>query len=303
MEELIEAFERSLLAESNASINTARGYISDLRQFHEFLRERAKRIGDDPEAVRPDDVDSLVLRAYLAERMAENRRSSVGRKLSAIKQFYRFLLRREWVRRDPTVGVATPKKDQQLPAHLTVDDMVRLLEAPPADTPAGLRDRALLEVTYSCGLRVSELVGLDWPDVDARLEIVRVFGKGRKERIVPIGTRALAALDAYREAIPLLCPRGVGDAKAVFLNRNGKRLTARSVARFVDRYVIEAGVAGKVSPHALRHSFATHLLDAGADLRAIQELLGHASLSTTQRYTHVSLDQLMKVYDKSHPRA
>lgn len=303
MEELIEAFERSLLAESNASINTARGYISDLRQFHEFLRERAKRIGDDPAAVRPDDVDSLVLRAYLAERMAENRRSSVGRKLSAIKQFYRFLLRREWVQRDPTVGVATPKKDQQLPAHLTVDDMVRLLEAPPADTPAGLRDRALLEVTYSCGLRVSELVGLDWPNVDARLEIVRVFGKGRKERIVPIGTRALAALDTYCEAIPLLCPRGVVDAKAVFLNRNGKRLTTRSVARFVDRYVIEAGVAGKVSPHALRHSFATHLLDAGADLRAIQELLGHASLSTTQRYTHVSLDQLMKVYDKSHPRA
>ena len=303
MNDLIEAFERSLLAEENASINTARGYISDLRQFHDFLRRRAERLGDDPDAVAPGDVDSLILRAYLAERMAANRRSSVGRKLSAIKQFYRFLLRREHIRRDPTVGVATPKKDQQLPAHLTVDDMVRLLEAPPADTPAGLRDRALLEVTYSCGLRVSELVGMNWEDVDPRLEIVRVRGKGRKERIVPIGTRALAALETYREAIAALCSRAMPDPRAIFLNRNGKRLTVRSVARFVDRYVVESGIAGKVSPHALRHSFATHLLDAGADLRAIQELLGHASLSTTQRYTHVSVDQLMRVYDKSHPRA
>lgn len=303
MDELIEAFERSLLAEENASINTARGYISDLRQFRDFLRGRAVRLGDDPDAVSPDDVDSLVLRSWLGERMAENRRSSVGRKLSAVKQFFRFLLRRGLVRRDPTVGVATPKKDQQLPAHLTVDDMVRLLEAPPADTPTGLRDRALLEVTYSCGLRVSELVGLNWDDVDPHLEIVRVRGKGRKERIVPIGARALAALAAYRDAIAALCTRGSPDPRAIFLNRSGRRLTVRSVARFVDRYVLESGISGKLGPHALRHSFATHLLDAGADLRAIQELLGHASLSTTQRYTHVSLDQLMKVYDKSHPRA
>ena len=303
MDELIEAFERSLLAEENASINTARGYIADLRQFRDFLRERAAQLGADRDAVSPDDVDALVLRAWLAGRMAANRRSSVGRKLSAVKQFFRFLLRRGHIRRDPTVGIATPKKDQQLPAHLTVDDMVRLLEAPPADTAAGLRDRALLEVTYSCGLRVSELVGLDWGDIDAHIEVVRVRGKGRKERIVPIGSRALAALDRYRAVIAELCPGRTPDPRAVFLNRFGRRLGVRSVARFVDHWVLVAGVAGKVSPHALRHSFATHLLDAGADLRAIQEMLGHASLSTTQRYTHVSLDQLMRVYDKSHPRA
>ena len=171
------------------------------------------------------------------------------------------------------------------------------------DTPAGLRDRAILEVVYSCGLRVSELVGLDWEDIDATLELVRVRGKGGKERLVPIGQKALAALAAYRERIAELCPRRLRDERAVFLNRRGARLTTRSVARLVDQYVIASGIATKASPHALRHSFATHLLSAGADLRAIQELLGHASLSTTQKYTHVNLDQLMSVYDKAHPRA
>jgi integrase/recombinase XerC len=160
-----------------------------------------------------------------------------------------------------------------------------------------------LEVVYSCGLRVSELVGLDWSDVDASLELVRVRGKGAKERLVPIGRKALAALAAYRARVPELCPRRLRDERAVFLNRRGRRLTTRSVARLVDQYVLASGIAAKASPHALRHSFATHLLNAGADLRSIQELLGHASLSTTQRYTHVNLDQLMSVYDKAHPRA
>jgi integrase/recombinase XerC len=204
---------------------------------------------------------------------------------------------------DPTVGLTTPKQDKQLPNHLTVDDMFRLLEAPSAETPAGLRDRAILEVTYSCGLRVSELVGLDWSDIDTDLGLVRVRGKGRKERVVPIGTKGLDALARYRQHLGLLCPRGVRDRGAVFLNRRGTRLTTRSVARLVDAYTVASGLSNKVSPHALRHSFATHLLGAGADLRAIQELLGHASLSTTQKYTHVNLDQLMAVYDKSHPRA
>ncbi|HYD50378.1 MAG TPA: tyrosine-type recombinase/integrase, partial [Terriglobales bacterium] len=172
-----------------------------------------------------------------------------------------------------------------------------------ADTAAGLRDRALLEVTYSAGLRVSELVGLDWRDIDADVEMVRVRGKGNKERVVPIGRRALAALAAYLDKIGELCPRGVRQPEAVFLNTRGERLTTRSVARVVDRYVLTSAIATKASPHALRHSFATHLLSAGADLRAIQELLGHASLSTTQRYTHVDLSQLMRVYDKAHPRA
>jgi integrase/recombinase XerC len=204
---------------------------------------------------------------------------------------------------DPAAGIPTPKKEKQLPVHLTVDDVFRLLEAPPADTPAGLRDRAMLEVVYSTGIRVSELVGLDWADIDERLDVVRVRGKGDKERIVPIGKKALGTLRAYRERIPYLCPKNVRDERAVFLNRRGTRLTTRSVARLMERYIRTSGIATKATPHALRHSFATHLLSAGADLRSIQELLGHASLSTTQKYTHLNLDHLMQVYDKAHPRA
>ncbi len=298
----IAEFERSLLVEDNASQHTVRNYVSDLRQLHAFLRERRLALDDAGTEVRPDRVDQVAVRAYLASLLRRNRKSSVGRKLSAAKGFFRYLLRRGVITRDPTAGIATPKKEQQLPVHLTVDDMFRLLEAPP-DTPLGLRDRALLEVLYSCGLRVSELVGLDWADVDAALELVRVRGKGGKERLVPIGRKALTALAAYRERLADLCPRRLRDENAIYLNRRGSRLTTRSVARMVEHYVLASGLATKASPHALRHSFATHLLNAGADLRAIQELLGHASLSTTQKYTHVNLDQLMSVYDKAHPRA
>jgi integrase/recombinase XerC len=229
--------------------------------------------------------------------------SSTARKLSAVKKLSRHLQRVGAIDTDPTAGVAAPKQDKKLPNHLTVDDVFRLLEAPDCTTPAGARDRAILEVVYSAGLRVSEVVGLNWHDLDETLELLRVRGKGRKERVVPIGTAALRALHAYRDRIGELCPKGRKDRDAIFLNRRGGRLTVRSVARAVDRYTVECGLAAKISPHALRHSFATHLLGAGADLRAIQELLGHASLSTTQKYTHVNLDQLMETYDKAHPRA
>jgi len=299
----IAEFERTLLLEDNASAHTVRNYISDLRQLRVFLLEHGFGLNGAGDDVAPERVDPLAIRAYVAHGLRRNRRSSVGRKLSAAKGFFRHLLRRGRIEADPTVGIATPKKQRQLPVHLTVDDMFRLLEAPPADTPAGLRDRALLEVVYSCGLRVSELVGLDWADVDTGLGLVRVRGKGGKERLVPIGRTALAALAAYRARLSELCPRRLVDTAAVFLNQRGGRLTTRSVARMVERYVVASGLATKASPHALRHSFATHLLNAGADLRAIQELLGHASLSTTQKYTHVNLDQLMRVYDKAHPRA
>jgi len=300
---LIAAFERALVAEENASAHTVRNYVSDLRQFHSFLRERGFGLDDGGRDVLPERVDHLALRAFLTDLLRRHRKSSVGRKLSSTKGFFRFLLRRNVIASDPSAGIATPKKDQQLPVHLTVDDMFRLLDAPAKDTPAGLRDRAILEVIYSCGVRVSELVGLDWEDIDGGLELVRVRGKGGKERLVPIGQKAVAAVDRYRERIAELCPRRLRDERAVFLNRHGARLTTRSVARLVDYYVVASGIATKASPHALRHSFATHLLSAGADLRAIQELLGHSSLSTTQKYTHVNLDQLMSVYDKAHPRA
>jgi integrase/recombinase XerC len=300
---LLAEFERMLVVEENASAHTVRNYISDLRQLRDFLLAQRLALDDSGSEVMPERVDHLALRAFLTALLRRNRKSSVGRKLSATKGFFRFLLRRSLITRDPTAGIATPKKEQQLPVHLTVDDMFRLLDAPPKDTPAGRRDRAILEVIYSCGVRVSELIGLDWEDIDAGLELVRVRGKGGKERLVPIGQKALVALTSYREHIAELCPRRLHDERAVFLNQRGARLTTRSVARLIDHYVLASGIATKASPHALRHSFATHLLSAGADLRAIQELLGHASLSTTQKYTHVNLDQLMSVYDKAHPRA
>ena len=303
MQKLIDEYVRTLVVEENASPHTVRNYASDLRQLRTCLLEHRLALDDARKEVAVDRVDHLAIRAFMGDLLRRNSKSSVGRKLSAAKQFFRFVLRRGLISRDPTAGIATPKKRQQLPVHLTVDDTFRLLEAPEKDTPPGLRDRALLEVVYSCGLRVSELVGLDWTDIDSALELVRVRGKGGKERLVPIGRKAVAALDLYRKHIAELCPKRLRDQKAVFLNRRGQRLTTRTVARLVDHYVAASGIATKASPHALRHSFATHLLNAGADLRAIQELLGHASLSTTQKYTHVNLDQLMSVYDKAHPRA
>jgi integrase/recombinase XerC len=296
----IDEFLRTLEVEENASPHTVRSYRSDLQQLLAFLAERA---GCAAAALACTALDRDAVRAFLVDRLRTNRRSSAARKLSAVKRLVRHLLQREVLSIDPVAGIQAPRADRRLPNHLSVDDTFRLLEAPDATTAAGVRDCALLEVTYSCGLRVSELVGLNWSDVDAALGVVRVRGKGRKERIVPIGETALAALAVYRARLPELCRGPATDPDAVFLNQRGGRLTVRSVARFVDRYTLTGGVAGKVSPHALRHSFATHLLGAGADLRAIQEMLGHASLSTTQKYTHVDLDQLMSTYDKSHPRA
>ena len=302
MEKEIAAFEQALRIERNASAHTVRNYVSDLRQFRSFLVAQHLCGGTAVDQIDVRLLDSTAVRAFLVDLLRHNRKSSVGRKLSAVKTFCRFLRRGGVIDHDPAAGVVTPKKDQQLPVHLTVDDVFRLLDAPRADTPDGTRDRAVLEVVYSSGLRVSELIGLDWDDIDPKLELVRVRGKGGKERLVPIGSKALAALETYRARIPQLCRR-VLDAHAVFLNRRGRRLTTRSVARLVDHYILTSGVATKASPHALRHSFATHLLGAGADLRAIQELLGHSSLSTTQKYTHLNLDHLMAVYDKAHPRA
>jgi integrase/recombinase XerC len=299
----IDEFEQALRIERNASPHTVRNYVSDLRQFRAFLAEQhlCGASADTDAEVR--ELDQAAIRAYLVDLLQHTRKSSAGRKLSAVKTFCRFLRRRGVIDHDPTAGIRTPKKEQQLPVHLTVDDIFRLIEAPSTVTPDGCRDHAMLEVIYSSGLRVSELVSLNWDDIDRELELVRVRGKGGKERIVPIGKKALAALDTYRARLGELCHARLFDLRAVFLNRRGQRLTTRSVGRVVEHYILAAGIATKASPHALRHSFATHLLGAGADLRAIQELLGHSSLSTTQKYTHLNLDHLMAVYDKAHPRA
>jgi integrase/recombinase XerC len=296
----VDGFLRSLEVEENVSPNTLRAYGSDLGQF---LRFAAQRDSCPVEALDCQRMDQQLVRAFLVELLRRASAASTARKLSAIKKFARHLRRRQILLIDPTAGVSAPKQDRKLPNHLTVDDIFRLLETPDTSTAAGRRDRAILEVVYSAGLRVGEVVGLNWDDVDEHTGLVRVRGKGRKERVVPLGSAALDALARYRESLPELCPRGRADERAIFLNQRGGRITVRSVARAVDRYTLQSGLAAKISPHALRHSFATHLLGAGADLRAIQELLGHASLSTTQKYTHVNLDQLMETYDKAHPRA
>jgi integrase/recombinase XerC len=240
------------------------------------------------------------VRAYLASLAGTARKTSVARKLAALKHFFRYCASRGSRTDDPAQGLSAPKRERYLPPHLSVDEMFRVLNGMTGTGPLAARDRALLELLYSSGIRVSELVNLDWQDIDRRGEVVRVLGKGRKERIVPIGATALATLDAYRRQWPA---DKRGDARAVFLNARGGRLTVRSVARIVEQHVGRAETRVRASPHAFRHSFATHLLNAGADLRAIQELLGHASLSTTQRYTHVDFARLAEVYDKSFPRA
>ena len=307
---LLDRYTTFLRVEKNVSAHTLRNYLSDLMQFFAFIEKPTAQA--EVHSIVVSQIDHHRIHAYLSMLHRQNKKSSIGRKLASIKSFFRFLLREGELERDPTVLIGTPKKEQPLPTHLPVDDMFRLLETPDNDFPSGVRDRAILEVLYSCGLRVSELVGLNWEDVDANLEVVRAKGKGNKERIVPIGRKALEALALYRQILPdLIAPKrrqailadGLGATAPVFLNSRGGRLTTRSVARLVGGHARDCGIAVRTSPHALRHTFATHLLDAGADLRAIQELLGHSSLSTTQKYTHINLDHLMRVYDKAHPKA
>ena len=286
----VEAWATHLRTERSASRHTLRAYLADVRGF------LAVAGANGVEAVRASDV-----RHWLRTVDGTLDRASIARKLSAVRGFFAFLVASGRIARDPTAGVATPKTRRKLPAHLSLDEVDRLLAAPPAEGFGGIRDRAILELLYSSGLRVSEATGLDWPDVDVEAETVRVLGKGRKERIVPIGRPALRALEIYRAACT---SRGwPTTAGPVFRNVRGGRLTSRSDARLTGRHVVASGTATKATPHALRHTFATHLLGGGADLRAIQELLGHASLSTTQRYTHVDLRRLMDAYDRAHPRA
>jgi integrase/recombinase XerC len=285
----LAAYEAHLRSERHVSPHTLRAYRADLRQFLAFAGASGLA-----------RVDADTVRHWLRVLDGSAERTSIARKLAAVRGLFRFLVEVGRRTTDPTIGIATPKTRRRLPAHLTLDDVDRLLATPRGDDVLGLRDRAILEFLYSAGLRVSELTGLDWTDLDADAGSVRVVGKGRKERVVPVGRPALAALAAYRRAAAAAgLPAGPG---AVFRNARGGRLTSRSVARLMTRYVMASGTT-KATPHALRHTFATHLLGAGADLRAIQELLGHATLSTTQRYTHVDLRRLMDAYDRAHPRA
>ena len=312
MKEQIAGYLEHLRLNENASAHTVRAYESDLSQFQTFLAARTGRR-------RPDlmsaDLDHLAIRAFLTELHRRGiSRSSAARKLAAIRGFSRYLRREGVLEADPATLVGTPKREQRLPAHLAEAEMARLLETPDPSLPLGRRDRAILELFYASGLRLSELVSLNLEDVNLATRVVRVTGKGGKQRIVPFNRSTEAALRAWFADLEGIAEHRGGSASRfgrqtrrsgvpVFLNYQGGRLSTRSVDRLVRRYVAACSTRMGISPHALRHSFATHLLERGADLRAIQELLGHARLSTTQRYTHVNTTQLLEVYRKAHPKA
>jgi integrase/recombinase XerC len=299
MLEEIESFERTLAKASRASRNTVASYRSDLLSFRSFLAECADVRGPDGkvaiEAITADHV-----RAYLASLMKTARRSTVQRRLSAIKAFFRH--REEaFAAPNPACAIRSPKSERRLPAVLDEQEVNRLIELDlERRTPAQLRDCAIVETLYSTGLRVSELVGLNWRDIDEEVGMVTVrAGKGNKDRVVPIGEPAVEALKGWRRVMPVAWEMN----SPVITNLRGGRLTTRSVEKIVGRRVTEAGIGAPITPHGLRHSFATHLLNHGGDLRSIQEMLGHASLATTQRYTHVSINHLKEVYRRAHPRA
>jgi integrase/recombinase XerC len=287
-----------------------RAYEHDLTSFLEFLAKDF--LGKDPAEIRPGDVDALAVRSFLAAMTRQGlAKASQGRTLSAVRSLFRFACREGVLAANPAQGVRTPKVPKTLPRHLRPGEVENLVEAPAGDEPLVRRDRAILELLYAAGLRVSELVGLDWTDVDLKARVLRVMGKGSKERMVPFGRPAAEALRRWLEVWESArkAPMGADDADSaddgepVFLDTHGSRLGVRSVRRVIDRWVDAAAVARGVHPHTLRHTFATHLLENGADLRAIQELLGHSSLSTTQKYTHLEVERLLSVYRSAHPRA
>jgi integrase/recombinase XerC len=301
MKDLLKGFLQYLRTR-NVSPHTLLAYANDINQF---LNYTARAQYASVEALSASQLTPLAVRAFLGE--LHRRRisaSSAARKLSAVRAFVRYLRREAAIESDPAALVSSPKLPHTIPAHLTVAEMNRLLEMPDASTPLGRRDRAILELFYASGLRLSELVGLGMEDINLSGRMVRVMGKGRKERLVPFNNTTAGAIQAYLKDRASAAVESRKPVKApLFLNYRGGRLSARSVDRLVRRYVAECNTRFGISPHALRHSFATHLLANGADLRAIQELLGHARLSTTQRYTHVNAAQLIAVYKKSHPRA
>ena len=305
MKALIDRFLDHLHIERNASVHTLRSYAADLEQFRNFLLSKELYTDEKTGDVPVEKIDHLAIRAYLSHLFRDCKKSSLARKIAAQRSFFRYLVGEGILPQNPAEMVSTPKQDRPLPIFLPVDEVFALVETPDISTLWGARDRAILEVLYSCGIRVSELVGLSDGDADFFLGILKVYGKGGKERIVPIGAKALKALQEYLpQRDRVLARRNLkGSPSPFFINPRGGRLTTRSVARILQKHILKCGLLRKISPHALRHSFATHLLDAGADLRSIQEMLGHVSLSTTQRYTHISMDKLMDIYDRTHPRA
>jgi integrase/recombinase XerC len=300
MEEALAEFLRSLALEKNASDHTVKSYREDLMQTIDFFKTHYEG-----QKLTLAQITSRHLRAFtvwLSEQ--EYAKTTIARRIAAVRTWFKFLARNGLVTANPADGLRAPRQDKKLPHFLSVDALKKLLEAPPADEPMGLRDRAILEILYSAGLRVSELTGLNLGDIDLDAGVATIRGKGKKERLAFFGPVSLKALKTWLQArTGLLADKVVKKTEAVFLNKHGTRLTSRSVGRLTEKYLAQAGLDPRTSPHTLRHSFATHLLDRGADIRSVQELLGHSSLATTQIYTHVTTQRLKERYDQAHPRA
>jgi len=294
MRKEIGQFLAFLKHEKNASPHTIACYKRDLLQLAGYLEERK---------VVLRGIDNVILRGFLAKLQEnQNKKSTVARKLAAIRSFFQFCIKKKWLEDNPAKVVATPKQEKHVPSFLSEDEMAQFLDLPQTTQPLDLRDKAVLELLYATGMRVSELAGLNLDGLSFSERLVRVRGKGKKERLIPFGKKAEDSLAFYIRSRPQI-NKGKIEAEALFLNYRGERLSSRSVERIVDKYIRLTAVQRKISPHSLRHSFASHLLSRGADLRVIQELLGHESLATTQKYTHLDLRQLLEVYKKSHPRS
>ena len=290
----LESFVAHLKYERNASPHTIASYKRDLLQLAQYMEERGVSI---------KKVDNLSLRGFLTLLYERGeKKSTVGRKLAAIRSFFQYCVRRGWMEDNPAKVVSTPKQDKPVPSFLSEEEMEEFLDLPRTDKPLDLRDIAMMELLYATGIRVSELVGINREDINFAERLIRIRGKGKKERLVPFGSKAEKSLRAYLQVRSKI-NKGQVEEKPMFLNYRGKKLSSRSVERTVDKYILRTALRRKISPHSLRHSFASHLLSRGADLRVIQELLGHESLATTQKYTHLDLKHLLEVYRKSHPRS
>lgn len=295
MEDAVKDFLIYLSAERNVSPHTLRNYLSDIRQFEEYVKGMLQK--DNITIEDLGKIDHIIIRAFLSNLYDRGiSKSSLARKVSSLRTFLNYLNKEHKISSNPAKMVATPRQDKGLPVFLSIDEMDRLLNTPVGDEVLTIRDRAILETFYSCGLRIAEVAAMNLDDLNFSESLVRVKGKGRKERIVPIGSKAVEAIRKY-----IAAGKGRFDAP-LFLNKFGKRISTRGIHRIVGKYKKVSGLM-EMTPHSIRHSFATHLLNGGADLRSVQEMLGHVSLSTTQRYTHVSMDRLMEVYDKAHPRS
>lgn len=297
MEEHINSFIDYLRIERNCSKNTIDSYLMDISDFKDFLSDTSGKLPT------LDDIDYLTIRSYLADLQGRQlARSTILRKLSSLRSFFKYLYRRGYVKADPTSNLSSPKLQRKLPDFLEIFEVELLLSAPNTNTTIGIRDLAIMELLYSTGMRVGELLSLDLNDLDITNAIVKVRGKGRKERIIPVGRTAIKAIKHYLEIRHELASDK--HSPALFLSERGNRMPgSASVRRRIEKYAKEAGIKKKITPHTLRHTFATHMLNAGADLRSVQEMLGHVNLSTTQIYTHLTAERLKKVYEKAHPRA